>query len=531
MKQIVFHSTRNYLQDSRHRRNQRDDQPEHRYRPHQQQQFRLRSNASGPNRTPWRPQHRKPEANRNELTPEEFFHLTREHFAVIKSRHHLQRLSEVPVNLQRAADNLALTAKPAFRNDYYDMVAKTLAEDWLRATVQSLRDHYSNTIEASLSAIRETPLPELLFQRSISLCTKWAHRQLGRRLDPRVLDAALSEIKSVQITESTSHSTCTRADTDSARVSSRTVFTQTIIDSAAGIRSSVIASASEEAPIQRQEETTARVRFPGLCVPSEQQRQEESSSTPTTEQEEIAEEQQQQETAPIEIGEEQETAEQQPSSSQQTVPSGSSGTAMPPGRTRKRQLELSQLDLFGDICVRTSPPRQRSRSLSIPRQRSPASLSPTSKAVILGDENLAGLQDTGADILALPNGRLNHYRNLLRASETTYGEVRHFVLSASYLDRNNLPASNAKALSHIFSMASRIFPNAKLAYACDGLCPCESDETKATMAEFNTKVSSRPPKGCTTVFPAPAHFSCHEGAWDDDTKNSYYEALRSFLGQ
>ena len=108
--------------------------------------------------------------------------------------------------------------------------------------------------------------------------------------------------------------------------------------------------------------------------------------------------------------------------------------------------------------------------------------------------------------------------------------MKHFILAASHLDRKNLFASNIKALTHIFSTAARIFPNAKLVFVCDGPCSCENEDTRTAVTFFNTKVSSRPPKNCTVILPPP-HFCCNEGKWDDATKSTIFETLKPFLAQ
>jgi len=155
-------------------------------------------------------------------------------------------------------------------------------------------------------------------------------------------------------------------------------------------------------------------------------------------------------------------------------------------------------------------------------------LSTDSTAIILGDSNLQDLRCENAKIFALPNGRLNYFRGSLRLTDQVTTDVKHFVLFASFLDRKNLFASNSKALTHIFSLASRTFPNARLAYVCDGVCSCESHEINNATELFNRKISDRPPKNCV-VIKAPSHFSCQDGTWDEATKSYYFDAVHSFL--
>ncbi|MEL7309752.1 MAG: hypothetical protein AAGK05_19170, partial [Pseudomonadota bacterium] len=126
--------------------------------------------------------------------------MTREQFSVIKCHHHLRRLSTIPPSFQRKALELAHFAKPAFRSDYFDETARRLAEEWLEETHQALLVHYNDTLEAALATLRRSPMPEPIFERSLLICTRWARGQLGRKLDPSVLDAALSAIRDAQRT-------------------------------------------------------------------------------------------------------------------------------------------------------------------------------------------------------------------------------------------------------------------------------------------------------------------------------------------
>ncbi len=470
-----------------------------------------------------KPPHQGPMAPPTERIPEKFFFLTREHFAVIKSRHHLHRLTEVPVNLRRAADNLVHTARPAFKNDYYDMVARSLAEDWLHATHQSLQDHYQGIIGASLSVIQDTPIPHTIFQRSLALCAKWAHRQLGRRLDPNILDAALTEITSVQMIAEPSDLSQADPIIMRSRTRTRSVSTQTLSISSPH-------EPKRASPVLQPGEM--RSPAPGALDAQLEEMISPVPADPDFRQVEplsLNSARIQDNPSAVLASDTAGPHSEQPTSSQLSATSNPVDTPARP-RPRKRPLnEMSQLDLFGDVSSRSSPPRQRSRSLSLPRSRPPVGLTPSSTAVIFGDENLAGLRDLDADVLALPNGRLNYFRNLLRSTDDVFEEVKVFILAASHLDRHNLPASNTKALSHIFAMAARIFPNAKLTFICDGPCSCESEETNTALAAFNARTSSRPPKSCSTVALPPSHFSCREGLWDKTTKNSYYDVLRSFL--
>ena len=549
-------------QDGRIYNRERPHQPQlrqHQVQFQHQSHQRKRTDFSNRQRVPSRQQSRRtPDRPRSELIPTEYFALTREHFALIKSRHHLHRLVEVPISLQRTAESLAKAAKPAFRNDYFDSTAASLAEDWLQATHESLRGHYYCIIEACLSTMRDTPVPEAVLQRSTALCIKWARRQLGRRLDPVILEAALEEITSAQAIEGDEEDEEDDEDEEDNFSTTDYLFKRRNQEEEFQLLrplSRSICTQTPAAPAHTTESQTSEGQHaneapaPDPVIGGEQKlplvpQQPSSDSAPGHSSERPAPPDSDSaldpsaEVPPPPSAPAMETSSAPametspdrppPSSSQQSATVDLD--ASPPQRGRKRQrTELSQLDLFGEVSSK-SPPPQRSRSLSVPRARTPVNLAPTTSTVILGDDNLADLRNQDVDLLATPHGRLNYFRNILRSPDQTFTDVKHFILAASHLDRKNLFASNIKALTHIFSTAARIFPNAKLVFVCDGPCSCENEDTRTAVTFFNTKVSSRPPKNCTVILPPP-HFCCNEGKWDDATKSTIFETLKPFLAQ
>ena len=127
------------------------------------------------------------------------------------------------------------------------------------------------------------------------------------------------------------------------------------------------------------------------------------------------------------------------------------------------------MDLFETIASQ-GPPRQRSRSLSLPRGTKHSHFTPTREAVIVGDDNLASFGSERTDVLAVSNGRLNYIRTLLRSAKDSFPQVKRFALVVSHLDRRNAHNTNLTAIRNIVGAGVSLFPHAELAVASDGVC-------------------------------------------------------------
>ena len=428
---------------------------------------------------------------------------------MIKCHHHLHRLSTAPPpSLQRKALELASFAKPAFRNAFFDETAKRLADDWLEATHRALLDHYEDTLLTSRSALLSSTMPREVFERSLQVCTRWARRQLGAKLDPSILDAALSDIRDAQMV-----SECSQVPTDTTAparqatvgVIKRSTYTQTE-DQRAGPSQEVWFS--QQVKAQHETQRCSETPCPAAA-----------NLETTTE-----------DTEPIvnvgTIEETQPTALTNPDVT--PVDIDASPTTTNQRRSRKRSLEeLSQMDLFGSIASQ-GPPRQRSRSL--PRLPTKLrQLSSTKEAIIIGDDNLASFGNEKTDVFASDSGRLNFYRTLLRSTKETFPEVRRFVLVISHLDRRNAHTTNLTAVRNIFSAAKSLFPEAQCAVACDGICDCEPQDVRNSISALNASLQATPPNRAT-VIPPPEDFSCNQGRWSEATKNAYLTSIGAFLG-
>ena len=209
-----------------------------------------------------------------------------------------------------------------------------------------------------------------------------------------------------------------------------------------------------------------------------------------------------------------------------TVPLAPAVAPGSPRVSRKRPIELSQLDLFGSMV--TSPPRQRSRSLSLPRIPLLPSFGAETRHIVIGDDNLAGMTHEDTEVFALPNGRLYNIRNLLRACKGSFPSVKKFVLVLSHLDRTNALSTNSATVRHVLSAARRLFPKADYAIACDGECECENESVRQAVRLFTKDINETPPRSCS-ILPAPEHFMCVKGKWSSDTKGHFFSIILHFL--
>ena len=417
----------------------------------------------------------------------------------MKSHHHLHRLSQgPPPSLQQKADELADFAKPAFRNDFFDEIAKRLAEDWLEATHRALLNHYEDTLEASRLALGESTMPGWVLERSLQVITRWARRQLGSKLDCSILDTALSDIRAasrIDTTESTATTQPLRHDGAKAR---RSTHTQT-----------------EPVPeVTSQQKVWFSQRLPSREEPQPEEQPAVSRPPPPS---------------PL--------AAAIPEASLPTEPTDPEvdlidlDAPLPvkansrPSRKRLPE-ELSQIDLFDSFG--SQPPRQRSRSLSIPRGARCKALAPTKEAVLLGDDNLLAFDDKWTNVYAFSNGRLSHFRTLLRACKEPFPGVKRLVLVVSHLDRRNTLNTNLTTIKNIVSAAKTVFPQAKCAVACDGICDCQPEEVRDSITALNAALQATPPNR-VTVLPPPDNFDCKQGRWSEATKNYYWATLSSFL--
>ena len=357
-------------------------------------------------------------------------------------------------------------------------------------------DHYKETLATSRSAIRETAMPDAIFKRSLQVCTRWARRQLGTRMDLSVLDTALSDIRGAQriLFEGPAVTTVSRGQCthEAEHVS---VHTQT--------------SAQDLSEFDQEVEL---FQPPQNIDAEEMDLTEEHAATKVTEAAEGIE--------PTEA------TPEQPGTSQEAQHSASH-TQPEPGTSRlSRRCETEdrslQRTLFGAIAV-PEPPRHRSRSLP-----NHLRLAPKEEVVLLGDENIESFGNDWTDVLAPRNGRLNFFRTLLRSAREEFPGVYRFVLVLSPLDRQNAVRTNLIAIRNIFSVAKRRFPNARAAIACDGICDCQPEEVQLAIRALNDTLRATPPNQAT-IIPPPDDYRCVNGRWTTATKEAYRTRILDFL--
>ena len=127
----------------------------------------------------------------------DLFPLANLHFRIIKCVHHLAVLrTSTPKSLSKTAAGLHANLHPAFNSESFKSSAKTIANTWLSSTLEALQSHYQTVITTATEELGERPLSPQSLDECLSAATKWARRQLGKKLLDLQLDHALNLIRS-----------------------------------------------------------------------------------------------------------------------------------------------------------------------------------------------------------------------------------------------------------------------------------------------------------------------------------------------
>ena len=416
--------------------------------------------------------------------PQEHFHITRAHFAVLKATHHLAHLNtEVPKTLLRTATDLASLLRPAFPSDTFKAKASRVADSWLSHSLEALREHYTEVRDSALALIRSSPISADLRDFSLSVSQRWARNQLGRKLAASSIAAAHSLIVQQQALQ--------HEDPNPAPAPRRSVSTQTQVSS----------PLPAELPHRASQASEAAVR-PSPPQPSTSPLPAEAAATELTSQ-----------------------ASEPPLAAAAGSQATAARTPQPQRqpRARKRPLSLSQTDLLGNRIAHLSPPAQRAASL--PRLQAAPSWE---ENVIFGDANLREFDKPATTVLAHTNGRLSHFKSLLADTRVPCPAVKRFVLCLSPLDKDNSPSTNASALKSLLGAAHRVFPQAALAVQLVGIAGSFSAAQKETLQALNSFVLNKAPSSCSHI-PTATDFTVTDGLGDERTKAQIFAALSSFL--
>lgn len=399
--------------------------------------------------------------------PPEYFSITREHFVIIKSMHHLSCLQEgLPPSLWKKLNMLTESVNPAFKNDYFFCAVDEISLTWRNSVLDALRNHYDGLIAGALDFISSFPMPADLLKLSVELVMKWSRSQLGRKLHDAVLDEALSLIHQNQLLENVP--SCSPSDAvpanDHPRVYERltsTVGTQTETSSVENATLSCAPTSDSLSKITPDETENGAPNDSGFSTPDSDL----SAAAPS-------------------------------SSSQRTQPAAPESFLLPSiDGTPKRATE------FLNCCKR---------------------------AIILGDTNLHNFQLEDCSFLGSRKGRLSFYKQWLQPVQDIYEDITDFVVCLSYLDAANKPSTNFAVLRSVLYHARRLFPNARLSVLLFCI-PRNAQKThKTNMQELSDLISTKRPVDCELI-PLPEEISSQNGTWNQLSRNLVLENLKAFL--
>lgn len=418
--------------------------------------------------------------------PEEFFHVTKNHFAIIKCVHHLTCLrADTPTSLLKTAKVLRQQLRPAFISDDFKVKAESIALAWVSEATTLLREHYEDVLQSVSAKLCAQALPEDLLDSSLELATKWAKNQLHHKLRDEILDEALSRIIHLQSTiprcQTTSSSDLLRARNEDARIASMPQVGST---SASPATASVYTQTDLSSDSLPPPHTTVPESEPSI-----------GTTDPPT--------------------------DNSLHSAKPTAPSVDLDDDSTPD-TRAPQGPLSQLDLFGSIVEDGT---QSERQLSQPLPESNA----WSPRVVLGDDNLNEFSHPDTTVVSRPKGRLSHFHRLF--SKYPHGpqlNVNTFIICISTLDKRNALTTNISSLKSLLGTAKKVFPRAKVFIQACGIDNNFSIEEQMTCSSLNNFVRNRTPSSSVHI-PTAEPFSCTNDVWDVSTRTNIYNILKNYL--
>ena len=487
-------------------------------RPSHHQQSTHRSQA------PWRrsgSSERATQRPHQPTIPPDYFGSTRKHFAVIKSLHHLMHAErECPKSLSRNLQDFFEGVRPAFLNDCNVFVE--LRNKWCGELQAALVSHYKEHLSLLEIGITSSALPPDIFERSLVLSSKWARRQLGKRLSDDVLDQALQLIRKWQPLSSedvgrTHQPVTSEPQPGSPKPSSVEAFTQTgrTSLSSAGCDVDVASTGSSRQASTQTEDVTLP---PGSDPPALAA---ELLSSPVDAPRMASSQLTSAQTEDVSL----------PSSREPSVGTvGPAAVAAPLadpdarlGRKRRRSIpdRTHQLDLFGAEAAPPPPARRRASSLT-------GGFCPRKEIVLFGDLNWADFKNPEVDVYTHPSGKLHHFKTLLSKSIAGNGSAKSFILCISSLDRCNTSITNTTALKCVRALVRKYFPSSRLTVFC---CPVPSrkcewlDCHKDSINALNDFVRSR-----FDFLNAPDDpvFTDHD-TMHPDTRDACFDVVNGFL--
>lgn len=502
-----FHSDYDYPRPTRRTwepRNSRRQQP---YRPLQQQ----------PRQRPRLAETRPPE--RRELAiPPAYFELTREHFAIVKTIHHLNVLkSGLPASLRKKASFLSDSVRPAFRNEAFVTTMETITDSWNNQVKQALVTHYIAVLNDAKDRLATWPMPHELLEKSIRVVTSWSRRQLGLKLQDDELDEALQLIRSTQ---------CVTAEDPDAPLRSQSP----------GLPSTTSDQATQTSWPTPWSNPRVTGSTPCIQVP-------EPTTLPA---------------APVESP----TLVVMPARTEDSKPAPSMTEPLPVSVDLDESFDLvpETVDEATTLSVATqdvesitppsilhseppaTPPTDEPEWIVQPATDGAAEATPgmlnslgavsepfhnIKNVVVCGDRNISSFTYDSITTITDNSGRMNFFRGLFkRYKDFSFPNVLTFVFCLSLLDRQNLPATNFNYLRTILYSIRRMFPSASLHVLLCG--EPQLDTQVANITAFNDMVRERRPANCEVIEP-PQPFLSNDSVWERSTRESVFSTLRSTL--
>ena len=512
-----------------------------------------------------------------DLIPKEFFHVTKNHFTVIKCFHHLSCLqTDTPASLLKTAKVLRQQLRPAFITDDFKSKAEAIALSWVAESTSAMKEHYEKILNEVTDNLRDQAIPADLLVPSHEIATKWAKNQLQRKLRDRTLEAALTRIVLHQRTyqrcpeplssapkTSVSPSVLnksTQFDNWPAASAPVSVSTQTDPLSATPLPPRAASAQETDRSLDATAIVTSSQLLAAAAGPSVDLDVDTSPRPPAPQQDplsqldlfgSIVDDRSQSERQPnqplpeanarncrVVLGDDNlrnfshhETivisrpkaiaASSQPlaAAAGPSVDLDEDASLHPPA---PQQGPLSQLDLFGSIVD------DRSQSERQPNQPLPEANAWNCR-VVLGDDNLRNFSHHETTVISRPKGRLSHFHRLFSKLEHgPISNVNTLIICLSTLDKRNTHSTNISSLKSLLGTAKKVFPCAKIFILACGIDNAFSIEERLSCSSINNFIRNKAPSSSVHI-PTVDPFSCHDDAWDSDTKARIYTLLSSYL--
>lgn len=404
--------------------------------------------------------------------PAAFFPLTKEHFAILKSHHHLNCLNEgLPPSLQRRIDGLKDSINPAFKSDFFVASLDSATSDWHDTILRSLRDHYEGIMNDAFNYISSTPMPAAILDASLQLVFKWARSQLGRKLFDTELDEAMSLICEHQLVEDEQQEPPSAPAFQPRPPASYSQGTQT------------------DLPTQRHKCVSPAPAAKTTTTPLKPVDSSRDITPPPP--------------SPVV------PALEAPAPSQPVPPEPRSPDPRP---SAFRQTKLLSADTFTLEPDGHPPPSNEV-------------LRSCKRSLLLGDASISSLKLENCTIVSANKGRLRFFKQWLQSSSTIREDVLDLVLCLPLLDANNKPATNFSTLRTLLYHARRILPNARLSVVPALSMAC-SQADLGNMQELWDLISSKRPVDCEPLS-LPTAFTSDTSA--EDAQRQLEQTLQEYF--